>query len=71
MNELLLYLTVGVLCLLGIACVVALAWLLDDRKTEREFRASMREYEKAAGDWYQSPHKGHPRVRANRDREVV
>jgi len=70
MNDLLLYLAVGVLCVLAIACIVALAWLLDDRKAYREREAWVREVQ-AKRDWYAPPHKGHPHIRGNRDREVV
>lgn len=71
MNELLLYLVVGVICLLAIACIVAIAWVLDDRKYDREFRAELERQAWLARDWYQSPFKGHPHIRANRDRDVV
>lgn len=71
MNELLLYLAVGVLCVLAIAAIVALSWLMDDRKHNRERRAELERQAWLARDWYQSPFKGHPHIRANRDREVV
>lgn len=71
MNDLLLYLAVGVLCVLAIAAIVALAWLMDDRKYNRERHAELERQAWLARDWYQSPLKGHPHIRANRDREVV
>lgn len=71
MPQSLLYLAVGVLCVLAIACIIALSWLLDDRKYNRE-QAEAREREaQAKRDWYAPPHKGHPHIRANRDREIV
>ncbi len=67
----LLYLAVGVMCVFAIACIVVIAWLLDDRKAYREREKWVREVQAASRDWYQSPFKGHPHIRANRDREVV
>lgn len=66
----LLYVCVGVLCALAVASIVAIAWLCDDRKVARD-RAAWDAECKAKKDWYMPPHKGHPHLRANRDRDSV
>lgn len=70
MNDYLLYICVGVLCALAIASIVALAWLLDDRKAYRE-RAAWERETAAKKDWFRDPRAGQSYIRANRDRDCV